>query len=246
MPLVKRTLVKGSLAGGAALVVGALAVQSILAHKQVTSPYDYNKDIFPILRDRCGSCHVDGGPAMTLMTYKADNGGASAWAEQMREMLVNEQMLPWSVDLTSPESKADTRSRRGSRQADHPAAGGTPEGDLDKKLRSITRFSGRPVRLTRTGAAGAVYACRGHRHTARDTRLRRGDQLHGDPMGSPGGYPPGTGSRNAVIAVENGPVLAVWVLDNDPIPALSVRRSLPAGAAQRSHPHRSCGGSARH
>src|SRR5438128_12319998 len=105
MPLAKRTLVKGSLAGGAAALVCAFGVQSMLAHKAVTSPYDYNKDIFPILRDRCGSCHVDGGPAMTLMTYKAENGGASAWAEQMREMLVNEQMPPWSVDLTSPAVK---------------------------------------------------------------------------------------------------------------------------------------------
>ena len=28
------------------------------AHKAVTSPYDYNKDIFPLLRDRCVHAHA--------------------------------------------------------------------------------------------------------------------------------------------------------------------------------------------
>jgi len=59
-------------------VVIALATALVLmvadehtdAHKPVTSKYEYNKDVFPLLRDHCASCHVKGGPApMSLMTY---------------------------------------------------------------------------------------------------------------------------------------------------------------------------------
>src|ERR1700676_322371 len=39
------------------------------AHTPVTSKYDYNKDVFPLLKDHCAGCHVKGGPApMSLMT----------------------------------------------------------------------------------------------------------------------------------------------------------------------------------
>ena len=33
------------------------------AHKPITSPYTYNEHVFPILRERCGGCHFEGGPA---------------------------------------------------------------------------------------------------------------------------------------------------------------------------------------
>src|SRR3954469_851830 len=73
------------------------AAGTIDAHKAVTSKYTYNEDVFPILRDKCGACHVDGGPApMSLLTY-SDNGGsvgAVAWAQSMRDMLSAEVMPP--------------------------------------------------------------------------------------------------------------------------------------------------------
>src|SRR5438874_1051896 len=51
------------------LTATALAVASIDAHKPITSPYTYNDDVFPIVRERCGQCHVQGGVApMSLMT----------------------------------------------------------------------------------------------------------------------------------------------------------------------------------
>jgi hypothetical protein len=42
-----------------ALVAATLAfsVERGSAHKAITSPYTYNDDVFPILRDRCGRCH---------------------------------------------------------------------------------------------------------------------------------------------------------------------------------------------
>src|SRR5271169_1561433 len=54
------------------------AVEHTNAHKPVTSKYDYNRNIFPLLRDHCTPCHVGGGPApMPLMTYN----DAVPWAE---------------------------------------------------------------------------------------------------------------------------------------------------------------------
>jgi hypothetical protein len=41
----------------------ALSASSGEAHKPITSPYTFNEDVFPILRDRCGRCHVAGGAA---------------------------------------------------------------------------------------------------------------------------------------------------------------------------------------
>src|SRR5947199_8191525 len=72
------------------------------AHKPVTSKYDYNKDVFPLLRDHCGSCHVEGGAApMSLMTYKS----AVPWAVSIRDELTAGRMPPWPVDPTSPPLK---------------------------------------------------------------------------------------------------------------------------------------------
>src|SRR5215510_16504674 len=65
------------------------------AHKPITSPYTYNEDVFPILRDRCGRCHVTGGVApMSLMTYK----DAFPWGESIRTELVAGHMPPGGVD----------------------------------------------------------------------------------------------------------------------------------------------------
>ena len=73
-----------------ALVV-AVASSRGEAHKPITSPYTYNEDVFPILRDRCGRCHVPGGIApMSLMTYK----DAFPWGESIRTELMAGHMPP--------------------------------------------------------------------------------------------------------------------------------------------------------
>src|SRR5687767_11816265 len=62
------------------------------AHKAITSKYHFNEDVFPVVRDRCGRCHVDGGVApMSLMTYD----DAFPWAESLRIELLNEETPPW-------------------------------------------------------------------------------------------------------------------------------------------------------
>jgi len=94
-------------------VTGALllAITGVEAHKAVTSKYTYNDDVFPILRDKCGSCHTDGGSApMSLLTYN-ENGGAVAWAESIREMLIAEAMPPWYADPTGPPREESALSQ---------------------------------------------------------------------------------------------------------------------------------------
>src|SRR4051812_40744706 len=100
-----RAELKSLLFVAAAAAVVAVTASSIDAHKAITSKYTYNEDVFPILRDKCGRCHTDGGPApMSLLTYNENggSGGAVAWAESMREMLTVEAMPPWYADPIGP------------------------------------------------------------------------------------------------------------------------------------------------
>src|SRR5262249_9782594 len=81
---------------------GLLAIftsQHTEAHKPITSKYDYNRDVFPLLRDHCGQCHVEGGPGpMSLMNYQQ----AVPWAESIRNEVESGRMPPWPVDAGSP------------------------------------------------------------------------------------------------------------------------------------------------
>src|SRR5438105_6158016 len=97
------------------------------AHKPVTSKYDYNRDVFPWLRDHCGSCHVEGGPApMSLMTYK----NAMPWAEAIRDEITSGRMPPWPVDAASPSVKGGhSITSREINMIVVWASGGTPQGN---------------------------------------------------------------------------------------------------------------------
>src|SRR4029077_4371185 len=118
-----------------AFAIAMIATTTIDAHKGITSKYTYNDDVYPILRDKCGRCHAEGGPApMSLLKYSIDAGGAAAWAESIRENLVSEAMPPWYADPTGPTVK----NNRGltARELDTGvtrAAGGTPQGNLNHK-----------------------------------------------------------------------------------------------------------------
>src|SRR5207302_3355587 len=96
----------------------------------------YNRDVFPLLQEHCGRCHVEGGPGpMSLMTYK----DAVPWAQSIRDELTAGRMPPWPIDPTSPTVKGV-----------HPinshdldmivvwASGGTPEGNPEATLPSVT------------------------------------------------------------------------------------------------------------
>src|SRR6476660_8031707 len=102
----KRHVATALVAGAAALAVAVIATATIDAHKGITSKYTYNDDVYPVLRDKCGHCHAEGGPApMSLLKFDIDSGGAAAWAESIRENLVSEAMPPWYADPIGPAVK---------------------------------------------------------------------------------------------------------------------------------------------
>ena len=113
---------RSPIALGAAAVLLTLGVRTVDAHKPVTSKYDYNRDVFPLLRDHCGRCHVAGGAApMSLMTYEE----AVPWAESIRDEVTAGRMPPWPMDAASPTVKGmhpiSARGRPAGRRATGPA-----------------------------------------------------------------------------------------------------------------------------
>jgi hypothetical protein len=90
----------------------------------VTSTYNYEEDVAPILRRRCVACHSKGQIApFALTTYRQ----ASGWAEAIAEAVEERRMPPWHADpaygtfandahLTDDEIHILTAWARGSRE----------------------------------------------------------------------------------------------------------------------------------
>ncbi len=112
------------------LVTFTLAGRRGEAHKPITSPYTYNEHVFPIVRDRCGRCHVTGGVApMSLMTYK----DAVPWGESIRTELIAGHMPPGGVDESHGRFKnAQTLSARDLNILLTWVTGGTPVGNTER------------------------------------------------------------------------------------------------------------------
>jgi hypothetical protein len=232
-PLAKFSLF--SLFVGAAAVL--VTITSVEAHKAITSKYTYNDDIFPILRDKCGSCHTDGGPApMSLLTYN-ENGGAMAWAESIREMLIAEAMPPWYADPTGPAVKnTHTLTPRELDIVITWAVGGTPRGDVAKTLPVVPARShwtlGEPdlaLQMPKEHALGPGVVEDSLDVTiptnVTETKWVKATDLL-----------PGNTSmvRRALITVENGPVLAVWEPGDEAVAAPGGSAfKLPANAVLR-------------
>src|SRR5262245_60114785 len=179
------------------------------AHKPVTSKYDFNRDVFPLLRDHCGACHVEGGPApMSLMTYK----NAMPWAEAIRDEVTSGRMPPWPVDPTSPSVKG-TRAIT-SREINMIvvwASGGTPQGD-DTEV-PVVEFNpewklGEPdLKVSMDGDhTVAAVSMEEVREFSLPTNLTDTKWVKAADL------LPGTASivRDAIISIEDGPVIALW------------------------------------
>jgi hypothetical protein len=125
---------------GIVLVGFTLAGRRSEAHKPITSPYTYNEDVFPIVRDRCGRCHVAGGVApMSLLTYK----DAVPWGESIRTELIAGHMPPWNVDDAQDRFKnPQTLTARELNILLTWASGGNPVGNLDHAPALIKPESG--------------------------------------------------------------------------------------------------------
>ena len=207
----------------------AAATRRAAAHTPVTSKYDYNKDVFPRLRDHCGACHVPGGAGpMSLVTYKA----AMPWAQSIRDELSAGRMPPWPIDPTSPPVRGGFPIT--SRDIDVLvvwASGGTPEGDFNVKLPEVA-FHPQwklgppdlkiPMDADHIVAPNAMEDVKEFSLPANVTDakwIKAADLM------------PGNASivRDAIISIENGPVLALWQPGGDTVPA-------PSGAAFRLVP----------
>ena len=118
------------------LLAIALSVEPGRAHKPITSPFTYNDDVFPILRDRCARCHVpDGVAPMSLMTYE----DTVPWGESIRVELLSGHMPPWSVDAAPTRVRnAQPLSAREMNVLLTWATGGTPLGSVEKTPAPVT------------------------------------------------------------------------------------------------------------
>jgi hypothetical protein len=220
------------------VIFGAPATE---AHKGITSKYNYNEHVFPILRERCGGCHYEGGPApMSLVDYLA----AVPWAESIREALIAEKMPPWYADPLGPAVKgAHSLPTRDLDILLSWVVGGTPRADEKTFIfgdiqgaQSPTYegpahdwSAGAPDVKIQMPAAHAVKegVIEEDQTFTLDTGLKQETWVRAVDL------LPGERSmvRDAVIALDNGTVLAAWNPGDQAIAAPSgAAFKLPAGA----------------
>jgi hypothetical protein len=115
--------------GAATAVLLLFGAASGDAHKPITSPYTFNEDVFPIVRERCGQCHVAGGVApMSLMTHQ----DGVPWGESIRAELIAGHMPPWNLDTASSRFRnVQPLTARELNVLLTWVTGGTPIGDSD-------------------------------------------------------------------------------------------------------------------
>src|ERR1051326_1018197 len=172
------------------------------------------------------------------MTYK----DAVPWAESIRDELTSGRMPPWPIDPTSPAVKGGHPIS--SRDLDMIvvwASGGTPEGDPDAKLPPVPANSQQwklgppdlkiPMDTEQALAAGTLE---------KRAELLLTTNLTGARWVKAVDLLPGNASivRDAVISIENGPVLALWEPGTDPITVPSGSGfQLPPGSKIRLQIH---------
>ena len=77
------------------IVITAGPVPVTQGHTPIASRWTYNEHLFPIFRENCGACHLNGGIApMSLVTYQE----AYPWAQSIREEVLGLRMPPWKAE----------------------------------------------------------------------------------------------------------------------------------------------------
>lgn len=224
---------------GVALAI-ALNVQRGETHKPITSKYTYNEDVFPVLRDRCGRCHLPGGVApMSLMTY----GDAFPWGESIRAEIIAGHMPPWHAEAGAIRFRnAPTLTAADMDKMLVWVSGGSPQGNAQNVPPPVALHHdwpmGRPdlvfplpdatIPPETSEATREFTVATG---TSRPMWVRSADLLPGTP----------SIVRDATISVNmktTGDVerlspetlLAVWVPGDDPVDAQDGAFRLPAAA----------------
>ncbi|HEV3141975.1 MAG TPA: hypothetical protein VGY57_15725 [Vicinamibacterales bacterium] len=225
-------------------IVCAVAASTAIghAHKAVTSKYTYNDDVFPIFREKCTPCHVEGGVApMSLMTYEL----AYPWAESIRAELIASHMPPWNADEGVGAFKHARRLT--AKEVDIIltwATGGNPKGQIDQKVPDVPLTNDwtlgapdlkLPLPSTFTLDENAMEATQEFTLSTGLTEprwVRAADLLPGTPsiVRSATIY-----AKDPAVAATNGPApdraIAQWVPGQDAEPAAGgAAFRLPAGA----------------
>jgi hypothetical protein len=84
------------------LVILALA-PAALAHDTITTKLLWTQEISRIVYRHCGSCHREGGNAMSLMAYDE----ARPWAKAIRDEVLSRRMPPWGAVKGVSEFRGD-------------------------------------------------------------------------------------------------------------------------------------------
>ena len=64
-------------------------------HTPIASRWNFNEHLYPVFKERCGSCHVEGGVApMSLVDYRS----AFPWTQSIREEILGLRMPPWQAE----------------------------------------------------------------------------------------------------------------------------------------------------
>lgn len=115
-----------------ALLLAGVWLLPLEAHKPITSPYTFAEDVAPILRERCATCHVTGGPAPMPLTTAEET---VPWGESIRLELVAGHMPPWSAISDGKRLRhAEGLTARELNVLLTWVTGGTPPGDAKPAL----------------------------------------------------------------------------------------------------------------
>ena len=91
-----RTAVRVAVPAGVlvgALFIGWLRPQAVIAHAQVTTTVQFDREIVHVLDNHCVMCHVEKGLAFPLVTYEQTY--AARW--KIRQDALDRHMAPWAA-----------------------------------------------------------------------------------------------------------------------------------------------------
>ncbi len=217
-----------------AAVIGGLAwrVERGETHKAITSPYTYNENVFPILRDRCGRCHVpDGVAPMSLMTYRE----AFPWGESLRAEIMAGHMPPWHTrdDVGSFKNVPAMTAAELDKILTW-ASGGVPQGNLQHVLPPVALQHdwplGKPDLVLPLSPAVTLAAETSETtqeftvptQTTEPKWVRAADLLPGTPaIVRDATIVVKANSKGAVTDLAPDYVLSLWVPGDDPVAAVN-------------------------
>lgn len=117
----------------AILILATGWVVPVRAHDIITTSITWNREISAIFKARCMSCHVDGGTAFSLTTYK----DAFAWKTAIRDEVLQRTMPPWGAVKGFGEFRNDQAlTPEQVELVTNWILGGAPEGDLPENVPS--------------------------------------------------------------------------------------------------------------